>query len=96
MAIILKVDDQPVRHVRFAVRDSAEWHRIWQLLGNDPAARCACCGESWQYMGSWLNEGRTRIAHEFRHRHHPTTAKRENRRFEEDVTPVMNDPAVWS
>ena len=66
---------------RFMDPDSAEWREAWALLGScrinwtlaDPfAAKCACCGEVWQYMDT-TSDG----LHEFRHRHHPVTGRRE-------------------
>ena len=44
---------------------------VWEALPGGPVAECQCCGEVWQYMGTV--DGR----HEFRHRHHPATGKRE-------------------
>jgi len=69
----------------FLDRGTAEWDRVWALLaadtGGDIEQRCSCCYEVWQYMGS-VAEG-DRVAHEFRHRHNPYTAKREYRQFRE-------------
>jgi ketosteroid isomerase-like protein len=75
----------------FVERGSAAWDRVWALLtaetGGDLAQTCACCGESWQYMGSYSDGGQT--AHEFRHRHCPTTGKREYRRYtDNDIAPA--------
>jgi hypothetical protein len=72
----------------FVERGTPEWARVWDLLaastGGDTIQRCPCCGEMWQYMGSFRTENTaygTHTAHEFRHRHCPTTAQREYRRF---------------
>ena len=39
---------------------------------------CAETGERWQYMGTWDGE------HQFRHRHHPATGRREYVNFKDD------------
>jgi len=71
----------------FAERGTPLWDRVWALLagdvGGDTAQECACCGERWQYMGTYVEHGKS--AHEFRHRHSPGTGNREYRRFIEDT-----------
>jgi hypothetical protein len=70
--------------IRFVAAGSPEWDYMWERLASDPLnsddavpTQCfhdgAC--EAWQYMGTasmpvgWV--------HEFRHRAHPKTDKRE-------------------
>lgn len=57
-----------------------EWDRAWAALAADPLnsdlavpteALDAETGEAWQYMGTYLGR------HEFRHRMHPSTGRRE-------------------
>lgn len=56
-------------------RDSPEWVRVWGLLARHTLGQgdtyCQDTGERWQYMGTWDGW------HEFRHRHHPKTGRRE-------------------
>lgn len=59
-------------------RDTAEWDYMWQWLESHPInegienPRLALnCGELWQYMSSYYQNGK--ILHEFRHRNHPKT-----------------------
>jgi hypothetical protein len=69
--------------------DDAECSLMWATLGfpeahrHDPdicPACCPCCGECWQYMGTfWVQpEGASAQGyyHSFRHRHHPETGHR--------------------
>jgi len=67
----------------FVEPGTAAWDSVWALLlaetAGDPAQLCRCCGEVWQYMGSYTNGADT--VHEFRHRHSPITGRREYRRF---------------
>lgn len=62
--------------------DSAEWVRMWEWLGNHPLNAkldeptvALNNDEVWQYMGSY-KQGPD-VVHEFRHRYHPITGKRE-------------------
>lgn len=66
--------------VDYIARGSQEWHYAWEQLAAyevnrglaDPGeARNHDCHEVWQYMGTV--DG----FHEFRHRCHPTTGRRE-------------------
>lgn len=68
-------------------RDSAEWRAAWMKLADadgrlrgwrfrgQQASEHPECGERWQLMGTVQEDGRW--AHEFRHRCHPATQKRE-------------------
>lgn len=62
------------------IRDSHEWHVMWQLLASLPMnmgdVNCedSETGECWQYMGSIPFEGK--YFHEFRHRYHPKVQRR--------------------
>lgn len=52
-----------------------ELERAWLSLG-DPVALDDATGECWQYLGT--TQGASgRWHHQFRHRHHPATNKRE-------------------
>lgn len=64
------------------------WDRVWAQLaavtGGDIEQRCGCgCHEVWQYMGTFRQEqgAGSRLVHEFRHRHNPTTGQRDYRQF---------------
>lgn len=67
----------------FVPRDDPEWDAMWGTLGRMPYNRLlmqpTVCedehGETWQYMGSYAHEGAW--VHEFRHRRHPVTGRRE-------------------
>lgn len=71
----------------FVPRDDPEWDAMWGTLGRMPYNRLqrqptACedeQGEAWQYMGSYAHDGAW--VHEFRHRNHPATGKREYARI---------------
>jgi hypothetical protein len=68
---------------------SPEWHHAWARLlladaairgGASPASmesRNEPCGETWQYLGSYQEAGAW--IHEFRHREHPISRRREVR-----------------
>lgn len=69
-------------------RDSAEWHTAWKMLAFHDGKFCGHegkpgstlaedyeTGERWQLMGTALTE--EGWVHEFRHRWHPVTKKRE-------------------
>lgn len=62
-------------NARFVEPGSDEWRALWHALGirtgGDVEEKCPDTGEVWQYMGTF--DGR----HQFRHRHHPRTKKRE-------------------
>lgn len=68
--------DQP----RFVERETPEWATMWAALralplnkGFDVTVSHNC--EYWQYMGTWyIGNG---WIHQFRHRWHPGTNKRE-------------------
>lgn len=56
---------------------SLEWNFIWTWLEAHPINKgienpsiALNKGESWQYMGSYMQDDR--VLHSFRHRHHPT------------------------
>jgi len=57
--------------------DSSEWHKAWAGLGamplnaGDKVSECPHTGEVWQYVGT------CRDRHQFRHRNHPKTNRRE-------------------
>ena len=55
-----------------------ELEKAWQSLLGGPEAVHPITGDMWQYMGSY--KGDAGYAHEFRHRSHPTTNKREYRK----------------
>jgi hypothetical protein len=62
----------------------SEWKRAWRMLETitgDELATESQIGEVWQYMGSARQEGSGtrpgKIVHEFRHRWHPVTERRE-------------------
>lgn len=67
----------------FVPRDDPEWDAMWGTLGRMPYNRLqsqptVCAdeyGEAWQYMGSYAHDGSW--VHEFRHRNHPATGRRE-------------------
>ena len=69
--------------------ESPEWGRMWTVLsripintriGLDPfVCENVPYGESWQYMGTYLDGAR--FVHEFRHRQHPVTMQREIRKI---------------
>lgn len=71
----------------FVKRATPEWDAMWETLGRMPLnrqhSRPTVCqhehGEAWQYMGSFAHDGAW--VHEFRHRWHPTTGKREYARI---------------
>jgi hypothetical protein len=46
---------------------TAAWRKLAEKSAGDPVALCACCGEVWQYMGTWHTADGWR--HSFRHRH---------------------------
>jgi hypothetical protein len=71
--------------IRIVDRDSSEWEAMWQELANmalnrsfaDPTeCPCPVSGESWQYLGTFTGPDGCPI-HEFRHRLHPATGRRE-------------------
>jgi hypothetical protein len=56
--------------VKCVRRDTPGWDRIWSVIQErygDTVAECSETGETWQYMGSYSEEGRPWF-HEFRHR----------------------------
>ena len=64
---------------------SPEWEYMWNWLTAHPlnsgleepsVASHPESGEAWQYMGSFRQGDR--VIHEFRHRMHPVTQKRED------------------
>lgn len=71
------------RELRFVEPSSEEWRRMWEALGEDPASEDPKTGERWQYMGSVFVRGGSgrsgEWVHQFRHRRHPKTGKREYR-----------------
>lgn len=63
--------------------DAPEWVFMWEWVKNHPLnidneepTICFNDGETWQYMGSYLQN--KKIIHEFRHRNHPLTNKVEH------------------
>jgi hypothetical protein len=63
---------------------SPEWDYMWNWLANHPLNENTLdkslayneeSGEAWQYMGSFRQN--KQVVHEFRHRHHPESNKRE-------------------
>ena len=61
-------------------RDSQEWINLWDKLSKHPINEnieepnvALNNGETWQYLSSFLNEGK--LVHELRHRNHPTTGR---------------------
>jgi hypothetical protein len=75
----------PTESLTFIDRTHPEHQRMWARLSADPinAGDVVCqepaSGESWQYMGTVRDVRGT--FHEFRHRLHPRTLKREYRRI---------------
>lgn len=77
-----------------AARGSPEWDAAWRSLGC-ALADCvlgsrldlaqACNGEVWEYLHSERPQGSDYLVHEFRHRCHPVTQRREGLRT---VSPV--------
>jgi hypothetical protein len=73
--------------VMFVDRFDHEWVAMWDTLARLPLnslhSTPKVCehkdGEVWQYMGSFAHSGRW--VHEFRHRCHPATGKREDVRI---------------
>jgi hypothetical protein len=64
---------------------SPEWEYAWNWLSAHPlnsgleepsVASHSESGEAWQYMGSFKQGNR--VIHEFRHRQHPVTQRRED------------------
>lgn len=58
--------------------NSPEWYFIWTWLEAHPINKgitepsiALNNGESWQYMGSYMQDNR--VLHSIRHRHHPVT-----------------------
>ena len=60
--------------IYFMKKEDPEFKRAFQAL-DDPEARNEEYGEFWQYMGTVKKNGVW--VHEFRHRMHPKTKKRE-------------------
>jgi hypothetical protein len=69
-----------------AARGSREWAVAWRSLGcalvqcvlGSPADLAQeCNGEVWEYLHSEHPAGRGYLIHEFRHRCHPVTQRRE-------------------
>ena len=69
----------------FLEQDSKGWHEAWNGLRMshylrwgtaDPVAHNAQYSECWQYMGTLRREG-SPDEHQFRHRMHPISGKRE-------------------
>jgi len=63
-------------------RDSDEWNYMWEYVATHPlneglpdTSIAMNQGEAWQYMGSFKQD--SKVIHEFRHRFHPKTQKRE-------------------
>jgi hypothetical protein len=63
---------------------SPEWDSMWKWVAEHPineniehptVALNDESGEAWQYMGSFRQKNK--VIHEFRHRHHPKTGRRE-------------------
>jgi len=64
--------------------DHPEVDQAFRALPGGAQAYNQTCGEGWQYMGTArIETGRLvgRYQHEFRHRAHPATGKREYRTF---------------
>lgn len=65
------------KNVYSVERNSEVWHAMWKELAAQPinlgnrVCENEVTGDCWEYMGSIGNE------HNFRHRAHPTTKKRE-------------------
>lgn len=66
---------------------TTEWNELWSLFqrvasdtfgSSDLADEDPDTGEVWQYMGTWDGE------HQFRHRNHPKTRRREYLNFRDD------------
>ena len=61
------------------IRESDEWNYMWKELAKHPINKDmknpfkTTEHEEWQYMGTHIDTKK----HEFRHRHHPITGKRE-------------------
>ena len=71
----------------FIERGTTEWDALWELFRRvagekygttDLADEDPETGEVWQYMGTWDGE------HQFRHRNHPKTGRREYLNFRDD------------
>ncbi len=69
-----------------AARGSSEWDAAWRslgcalvdcVLGSPLDLAQACNGEVWEYLHSECPQGRDYLVHEFRHRCHPVTQRRE-------------------
>ena len=69
-----------------AARGSPEWDAAWHslgcalvdsVLGSPLDLAQKCNGEVWEYMQSERPLGRDYLVHEFRHRCHPVTQRRE-------------------
>lgn len=60
--------------LRFILRGTKEWDRMWSEVDDDPTAYDPTTGEVWQYMGTVKKNGGW--AHQFRHRHHPVEKRR--------------------
>jgi hypothetical protein len=76
-----------------AARGSPEWDAAWRslgaladyVLGSRLDLAQACNGEVWEYLHSKRPQGSDYLVHEFRHRCHPVTQRREALRT---VSPV--------
>lgn len=72
-------------NIFFVKPDSPEWHIMWEKLSQkylnadqENPYECSHHGERWQYMGSVNKEDNNLLLiHQFRHRCHPVTNKRE-------------------
>jgi hypothetical protein len=74
--------------LHFVRPGSPEWNYAWAQLARDPLNRGLPepavayneqFGEDWQYMGTVPTE--SGFTHQFRHRQHPTTKRREYRSY---------------
>lgn len=62
---------------------SQEWEYMWKWLEEHPVnlglefpSIAEHKGQSWQYMGSYRQDGK--VLHSFRHRFHPNSQRRED------------------
>jgi hypothetical protein len=69
-----------MKPIEFISSEEPEWNAMWERLktatgDKDYMAENEASGEVWQYMGTYDGY------HEFRHRHHPKTDKREYKKI---------------
>lgn len=67
--------------LRWLKRDCTEWEYAWtrlrQVIFHPPKKPFMNTAEQWEYVGTFPIPSQSQWSHEFRHRYHPCTGRKE-------------------